>query len=95
MIDNFINDIFDNVYEHTSKPFREVFRLHLTEFGFEIEPTMPIKIGQSKYEAFNLMVNPEIQIKDCSLISLIDKYLVGRVHTHSKVFEITDYSETY
>jgi hypothetical protein len=91
--DNYLNDIFDNVFEETKKPFSEVFKLDKSTGDTKLIPLIPSQVSGHNLDQDRIIVEPLIRLNGELLQDLFNKILVGRTHKYSRVFYIVSWKD--
>lgn len=91
--DKFLNEILDNVFEETKKPFNEVFKLDKSTGDTKLMPLIPSKIGELILDQERIIIEPLIRLNGELLQNLSGKILIGRTHKFSGVFEIISWTD--
>jgi len=91
--DNFLNDIFDNVFEETRKPFNEVFKLDKSTGETKLMPLIPSQVNGHNLDQDRIIIEPLIRLNGKLLQDLFNKKLVGKTHKFSGVFYIASWTD--
>ncbi len=92
--DEDISDIFDNMFEETSKPFSQVFKIEPSELGLQITAFQKTKVGNVELYPGKSIITGSITLDNKPITDFLNKNLTGRTHKYSKVFEITGFADT-
>lgn len=91
--DNFLQEIFDNTFEETEKPFNQVFSVDNSHGEPKLSPLISSKVSGANFDRGKLVAFPTITLNGQLLHTLTDKILVGKTHKDSKVFFVTSWKD--
>lgn len=87
--DNYLDELFNESFENTQKPFNEVFRIEQTGLGQQVVPLMKTKILDTVLNPGQTFLVESVSLNSRPISEFFDKILIGKIHVDSKVFYIT------
>jgi hypothetical protein len=92
--DDFIIDVFSDLYEDTEKPFNQVFKLDNSFQEPKLKPLIKSQIDPFAFDPEDLIICPSVYLEGKLIHELADKILIGKTHKFSGVFYITSYKDS-
>ena len=89
--ETFFQDLFDDQFEPTERPFDQVFRIDKTELGLQITALQKTKVKDTELYLGKSVIADSITLDNKAISEFQNAILTGQTHKDSKVFHITGY----